>query len=106
MRNRTYWAPDDRQRGVDHSDHFERSAREDGSDAGRVTPGAIHSGGSANTDIGGKPDKTVTPGAITDIATPGVAAPPGSITDGGILDGDSAIPSGDSAIGSTGRDAL
>jgi hypothetical protein len=89
MRNRTYWAPDDRQRGVNHADHFERSAREDGSDTGRITPGAI-------TDIGGKPDKTVTPGAITDIATPGTAAPPGSITDGGI----------DSDIGSTGRDAL
>jgi hypothetical protein len=99
MRNRTYWAPDDRQRGVHHEDHFERSAREDGSDVGRVTPGAILSGGFANTDIGGKPDKTVTPGAITDIATPGTAAPPGSITDGGIL-------SDDSGIGSTGRDAL
>jgi hypothetical protein len=92
MRNRTYWAPDDRQRGVDHADHFDRSAREDGSDTGRVTPGAI-------TDIGGKPDKTVTPGAITDIATPGTAAPPGAITDGGLSEGDS-------GLGSTGRDAL
>jgi hypothetical protein len=91
MRNRTYWAPDDRQRGVDHVDHFERSAREDGTDTGRVTPGAI-------TDIGGKPDKTVTPGAITDIAAPGTAAPPGSITAGGLET--------DSGIGSTGRDAL
>lgn len=92
MRNRTYWAPDDRQRGVHHEDHFDRSAREDGSDVGRVTPGAI-------TDIGGKPDKTVTPGAITDIATPGTAAPPGAITDGDLL-------SDDSGLGSTGRDAL
>lgn len=99
MHHRTYWAPDDRRRGVDHADHFDRSAREDGSDTGRVTPGAILSGGYANTDIGGKPDKTVTPGAITDIATPGAAAPPGSITDGGLSEGDS-------GLGSTGRDAL
>lgn len=61
---------------------FNRDAREDGSDLGRVTPGGI-------TDIGGTPDKTVTPGAITDIATPGVAVPPGAITDGGdIVGGD------------------
>jgi hypothetical protein len=56
-----------------------RDAREDGSTMGHVTPGAI-------TDIGGTPDKTVPPGAITDIAVPGVAAPPGSITDGGDMD--------------------
>lgn len=86
MRNHTcYWAPDGDDRGARHGDHFARSAREDGSKSGRVTPGAI-------TDIGGQPDKTVTPGDITDIATPETAVPPGAITDGG--------------IGGTGRDAL
>jgi hypothetical protein len=78
MRVQLMWAPDDRNRG----------AREDGSDTGMVTPGAI-------TDIGGQPDKTVTPGAITDIAKPGTAVPPGAITDGGTLAG-----------GETDRDAL
>lgn len=62
--------------------NMNRDAREDGSEMGHVTPGAI-------TDIGGRPDKTVPPGAITDIATPGVAVPPNAITDGGdIVGGD------------------
>jgi hypothetical protein len=67
---------------------FTRDAREDGSDIGRVTPGAI-------TDIGGQPDKTVPPGALTDQAKPGVAVPPNAITDGGEIVG-----------GDTDRDAL
>lgn len=73
MRKLLLWAPDDTHPG----------AREDGSEFGRVTPGAI-------TDIGGQPDRTVTPGAITDIAKPGTAVPPGAITDvnGEIVGGD------------------